>query len=367
LLATILGHFCLSGQNTATNFNANDCAGNNHELFEELNAGNVIVLCWVMPCSACSSPAVSAYNIVQSYSLSNPGKIKFYLCDDFANTSCATLSNWAAGNGIGYDALFSNSSIKMSHYGTNGMPKTVVLGGGTSHQVYFNQNNSLNASNFTNAINNAIAGSNLTYTLSPARTVSFTAALNDLTVEDIFQVNTGNSKIILKWEKISVDLPAEWQYSMCDLGTCHPGIPNGPTTMDTVAVAAKGFLGLNIDPGTKAGSGMVKAYVWQDGFKAYGDTLTWYVSTPEGVGIGENPFESQIRFYPNPAVDVLNISLGENKAKSCIISDIWGRSVLEFEPINGNNQIDVSGLKRGYYIITIETTEKKFFKRITIE
>src|SRR3990170_3524731 len=79
---------------TATNFNCNDCNAVNHDLFTELNSGKVIVLCWVMPCGACSAPAQSAHNIVQSYSVSNPGQVLFYLCDDFGTTSCPTMNSW---------------------------------------------------------------------------------------------------------------------------------------------------------------------------------------------------------------------------------------------------------------------------------
>lgn len=144
---------------TATNFSVNDCNGVNHDLFAELNSGKVIVLCWVMPCVTCEAPAQSAHNIVQSYSVSNPGQVLFYLCDDFGTTSCATLNNWATSKGLTNFTSFSNNQIKMSDYGSNGMPKIVVVGGGTNHTVYDNQNNTLNANTFSTAINNALASS----------------------------------------------------------------------------------------------------------------------------------------------------------------------------------------------------------------
>lgn len=156
-LGLTFGALSINAQ-TATNFNVNDCNGVNHDLFTELNAGKVIVICWVMPCSACAGPALSAHNIVQSYSVSNPGQVLMYLCDDFGTTSCATLNNWATANGLSIYTPFTNSLISMSDYGSNGMPKTVVLGG-ANHTVYFNQNNALNASTFSTAINNALAGS----------------------------------------------------------------------------------------------------------------------------------------------------------------------------------------------------------------
>ncbi len=143
---------------TATNFNVNDCSGINHDLFTELNSGKVVVMVWVMPCASCINGALSAQSAVQSFSTSNPGQVYFYCVDDYANTSCGTLSSWCTANGvINTTAKFSNAAINMSNYGTAGMPKVVVLGG-SAHTVYYNQNNAaITTSGITNAINSALS------------------------------------------------------------------------------------------------------------------------------------------------------------------------------------------------------------------
>lgn len=140
---------------TAVNFTANDCAGSSHTLFTELDAGKVIVLTWVMPCGACISVASSAAAKAQSFASSNPGRVKFYLVDDYANSSCSTLNSWASTNSISPDASFSNAAIKMTDYGTAGMQKTIVLGG-TSHTVYYNVVGAVSASALQTAITNAL-------------------------------------------------------------------------------------------------------------------------------------------------------------------------------------------------------------------
>jgi hypothetical protein len=142
---------------TAPNFTANDCAAVNHDLYSELNSGKVIVISWVMPCSACIAGATAAQNAVNSFSASNPGQVLHYIADDYANTSCATLGSWCTTNSLNPNAKFSNAGVNMSGYGTAGMPKVVVLGG-TSHTIYYNVNNaSINQSNITAAINSALA------------------------------------------------------------------------------------------------------------------------------------------------------------------------------------------------------------------
>ncbi|TAL57401.1 MAG: T9SS type A sorting domain-containing protein [Bacteroidetes bacterium] len=159
LLSTFIALVFHTGfsQTTATNFTSTDCASLSHTLFTELDAGKVIVITWPMPCGACIAPASTAATTVQGYATSNPGRVKFYLVDDNGGTSCSSLNSWASTNSITADAVFGNSGnvIKMTDYGTSGMPKTVVLGG-TSHTVYYNVNGSVSASALQTAITNGL-------------------------------------------------------------------------------------------------------------------------------------------------------------------------------------------------------------------
>lgn len=160
ILFTVFASLSLTigfSQTTATNFTATDCASASHTLFTELDAGKVIVICWVMPCGSCISSASTAATTVQGYASSYPGRVKFYIVDDQGNSTCSTLSSWENTNSITPDATFGNAgnTIKMSSYGTSGMPKTVVLGG-TSHTVYYNVNGAVTSSALQTAINNAL-------------------------------------------------------------------------------------------------------------------------------------------------------------------------------------------------------------------
>lgn len=140
---------------TATNFTVNDCTGASHELFNELDSGNVVILCWVMPCASCITATKTTYNVAQSFNTSHPGRVKMYVCDDYANTNCSSLNSWCNQNGLTNTTRFSNAGIKMSDYGSAGMPKIVVVGN-YSHQVYYNANNSVNITLLTNAISTAL-------------------------------------------------------------------------------------------------------------------------------------------------------------------------------------------------------------------
>lgn len=155
LLSTLI--FAALSQ-TATDFTAPDCTGLTHNLFTELDEGKIIVLVWVMPCAACTGPTKTTYNVVQSYHSSHPDKVFLYMADDYANTSCPSINSWSNSNGMTKSTIFSNSSIKMSDYGSEGMPKVVVLGG-AEHKVFYNANYTVNSVELQKAINEALATS----------------------------------------------------------------------------------------------------------------------------------------------------------------------------------------------------------------
>ena len=92
----------------ATDFTTDDCNGITHNLFDSLDAGNVIVISWVMPCGPCATYTIPAYAAVQSFASSHPGQVDFYLVDDYANTPCPTLVNWGNSNNMPLNTAFSS-------------------------------------------------------------------------------------------------------------------------------------------------------------------------------------------------------------------------------------------------------------------
>lgn len=80
--------------------------------------------------------------------------------------------------------------------------------------------------------------------------------------------------------------------------------------------------------------------------------------------LGTDKFD-QIEFtiYPNPVSDILNIKT-QDEVQNVIIYDITGRQI---NTIINNNQIDVSALTKGFYIINVVTDsasyQQKFIKK----
>lgn len=128
-IAASISFIAAYAQTTAPDFTATDCNGTSHNLYTELAAGKVVVLTWVMPCGSCVSGGNAAENAVESFATSHPGKVTFWMIDDFGDTPCGSLSSWANSNGISKPVFFGNAgnAIDENDFGGSGMPHVVVI------------------------------------------------------------------------------------------------------------------------------------------------------------------------------------------------------------------------------------------------
>jgi hypothetical protein len=146
---------------TAFDFTSTDCQNNSHHLFQELNAGNVIVIVWLHPCLSCVSPSLTTYKTVENFHTSHPGKVKLYYVDDYGDHNCASIGSWLDKYKMPlspFSYRFSDPAIDMLLYGSDGMPKVVVLAG-HSHSVFYHVNDKVDATELNAAINSAIIAS----------------------------------------------------------------------------------------------------------------------------------------------------------------------------------------------------------------
>ena len=138
LALALLAATGLRAQTTALDFTANDCAGTSHTLFSDLDAGYCVVIDLVMMgCPSCI-PATHAIadNVIPN--TSNPAMVKFYTIGYTNAITCGQINTWASDNGFTHP-VFAGMSAQTTYYGGMGMPTVIVLGGGASHGVYYNE------------------------------------------------------------------------------------------------------------------------------------------------------------------------------------------------------------------------------------
>lgn len=81
----------------------------------------------------------------------------------------------------------------------------------------------------------------------------------------------------------------------------------------------------------------------------------------------ENNHDFDIKIYPNPAKDFINIESSSNLIDKVQIFDIQGRSVFEKNNVHTcNYYVDMSIISNGLYAIKINCNGKQFNKKIII-
>lgn len=191
------------------------------------------------------------------------------------------------------------------------------------------------------------------YLIAPNDTIETIVPQNQLTIVDIYQRNISGDTILLAWTKISEDIPAGWDYSLCDKGTCYPGFPLSGT-MASVTAPDSGFLGVNVDPYSLPGTLTIRFYVYETSAPSAGDTLTW-ILTAQPTGIEDISY-TDFNIYPNPSSDYIQVKLSNYVSASAnlTIYDLNGRIILKRGMVQQNGRIDISSLSAGNYILEIE-------------
>ncbi len=174
--------------------------------------------------------------------------------------------------------------------------------------------------------------------------------------------NTSSQDLNMAWERIGVDVPADWEYSLCDLGICYFGIPLGATVAQDIMVDSMGFFGINLTPHSE-GNGMIQIKIWDTSYPDNKFLLTWYFSTGT-VGMNEVEEPLVVSAFPNPVDDVLYL---RNDSHELVQYNLYNQSgQLIFSEYNSKvlQEFDCSRLSSGVYCLTASTKNYKTRKQI---
>jgi thiol-disulfide isomerase/thioredoxin len=125
------------GPTTAYDFKMNDCNGNMHHLFSELDSGNVVVMEFFMiSCSPCIVAGHALDEMVVPLKKKYGKKVRFYQIGFTKSYTCSQIQNWVSTNGFATSVPFDSGDVQVAYYGGMGMP-TVAVVGGKAHDVLF--------------------------------------------------------------------------------------------------------------------------------------------------------------------------------------------------------------------------------------
>lgn len=157
LLVLGLSHSALNAQSTAMDFTMNDCNGNTHHLFSELDSNNVVIMEFFHTCPSCVQAAADMKPMIQSIKAKHGNKLRFFVTPEDDTYPCSSVLNWMNSNGFaGLVTPFDSGSVQCAYYGGLGMP-TIAVAAGSQHKLLYLANASIGfTTSDTTLIGNAI-------------------------------------------------------------------------------------------------------------------------------------------------------------------------------------------------------------------
>lgn len=120
---------------TVMNIQRTDCNGTMHDLYAELDAGNVVVLEFFMQgCAPCISSGKKLESMRSTLEASYPERVKAYTIGYSDGYTCASVASWVSANGLTSIPMDSGAAM-IKHYGGFGMPTVVICAGVNEHVV----------------------------------------------------------------------------------------------------------------------------------------------------------------------------------------------------------------------------------------
>jgi hypothetical protein len=184
---------------------------------------------------------------------------------------------------------------------------------------------------------------------------------------------TNNNTTDRQWQitRKKISVPSTWVDQVCWPPTCYfpssladpfttPNTMGNPAptilSMTSTAVTSSGNVSAELKPGFDVddlnnGFGHYRYYINENG--QYIDSVDVKVNFT--LGISSLKQNLSMTISPNPASDVLNVSLASLDNANLKVVDVLGNVVLNETISNGSKNVDVSSFKNGVYFVMVET------------
>lgn len=164
--------------------------------------------------------------------------------------------------------------------------------------------------------------------------------------------NLKKTDIVFGYKSLLVDYPMFWDVSFCDNKNCYATFKT-QDTMAAVAPNMEASIKITVFPNGKAGVAKVRYIIFDYNNTTDMDTVTWNINVRWGAET-KSWIAEAVQVYPNPVVDVLNVSnLGDAVLE---VVDSRGAVVKNTKSVEG--RLDVSELASGLYFIHCQSVDK---------
>lgn len=204
------------------------------------------------------------------------------------------------------------------------------------------------------------------YSITPNDTFQTVGFMEDLETLTISQLNITSDSILMKWKKVSQDVPANWEATVCDNHICNTSLVDSGK-MNPIIPTESGFLLLHITAHVNYGTAIIRYAVWDMANPSSKDTITFIMTVNEPSAIVETENKNFFTIFPIPTSDLANIQFRDNEAHTISIYNSIGDKVYSAVSTR-DSKIATRNIPNGTYTISISRDNKSSFsKKIIIQ
>lgn len=183
--------------------------------------------------------------------------------------------------------------------------------------------------------------------------------------------NVTKQEIRLRWTRIIIDQPLDWETQVCDNNACY--IPRVSTNIDPSVGFSQPVV---LKPDSSFNMGL---YIVPNGAKGRGsfqlvlalantpntpiDTIT-FNTTVNATTSTNDIAKADIKVFPNPAANYFEVTSGDNLER-VVLYNILGREVRSYRAFSGQ-QYNLDGLPDGLYLVSLRDEQKGTIKTVRL-
>lgn len=206
------------------------------------------------------------------------------------------------------------------------------------------------------------------FTLTPGNVINETIPSNGFIEPTVDATNNLSTNLDLEYELVSNTMNSAWSILVCDNVNCYANAVSSGT-MDPIAPSVTELIfKITLNPNDVAGTGSIAYAVWDQNDMNSIDTVTFNFNVEQAVAIEDAQLAAQVKLYPQPTEDVLNISLPESFGSGDVqIFDLNGAEVARQDVTGVSAEVDVTPLASGMYIVRLSNDKAVVNKRVSIQ
>ncbi len=174
-------------------------------------------------------------------------------------------------------------------------------------------------------------------------------------------VNTASVAVVVN-QLPEVSLEFSGDTVLCEgspVVTLDGGLPQGGT------YSGEGVNNGQFVPQSILGTKVI-SYVYTDQ-KGCSDTATASITVELCAGIDENGLENTISVYPNPASTIVSVNVTVSGAHELVLRNVQGAVVLKQQFETSTATINLDGIAKGMYVLSVKTNDKTRVQKLVVE